>query len=151
MRKLATKSGLTSYHSEVLQRDFNILAPGHAWFNTVMCRGFFELYSIDKNPSYLEDVRNTMLHAWFGKAHHISGLINDEDLINNGCDFSKGVEFVDATDSSPVITLIKMIAPNLKAPAAGATSYQFPLGEFFQAVSIYQTTTSANGHVFKIV
>ena len=51
-----------------------------AWFNTVMCRGFFELYSIDKNPSYLEDVRNTMLHAWFGKAHHISGLINDEDL-----------------------------------------------------------------------
>ena len=77
-------------------------------------------------------------------------VINDEDLINNGCDFSKGVEFVDATDSSPVMTLIKMIAPNLKAPAAGATSYQFPLGEFFQAVSIYQTTTSANGHVFKI-
>ena len=70
-------------------------------------------------------------------------VINDEDLINNGCDFSKGVEFVDATDSSPVMTLIKMIAPNLKAPAAGATSYQFPLGEFFQAVSIYQTTTSA--------
>lgn len=74
------KKWFTSYHSEVLQRDFNILAPGHAWFNTVMCRGFFELYSIDKNPSYLEDVRNTMLHAWFGKAHHISGLINDEDL-----------------------------------------------------------------------
>lgn len=77
-------------------------------------------------------------------------VINDEDLINNGCDFSKGVEFVGATDSSPVMTLIKMIAPNLQAPPAGATSYEFPLGEFFQAVSIYQKTTSANGHVFKI-
>ena len=44
-----------------------------------------------------------------------------------------------------------MIAPNLKAPAAGATSYQFPLGEFFQAVSIYkETKEEANGHVFKI-
>lgn len=74
------KKWFTSYRSEILQCDFNILSPGHAWFNTIMCRGFFELYSIDKNPSYLEDVRNTMLHAWFGKAHHISGLINDEDL-----------------------------------------------------------------------
>lgn len=74
------KKWFIPYHSEVLQRDFNILASGQAWFNTVMCRGFFELYSIDKNPSYLEDIRNTMLHAWFGKAHHISGLINDEDL-----------------------------------------------------------------------
>ena len=79
-----------------------------------------------------------------------SGLKSMKVVIEAGCDFSKGVEFVGATDSSPVMTLIKMIAPNLKAPAAGATSYQFPLGEFFQAVSIYQTTTSANGHVFKI-
>ena len=75
---------------------------------------------------------------------------SDEDLINNDCDFSKGVEFVGATDSSPVMRLIKVIAPNLKAPAAGATSYQFPLGEFFQAVSIYKETKEANGHVFKI-
>lgn len=74
------KKWFASYHSDILQRDFNILSPGHSWFNTVMCRGFFELYSTDKNPSYLEDVRNTMLHAWFGKARHISGLINDEDL-----------------------------------------------------------------------
>ncbi len=77
-------------------------------------------------------------------------VISDEDLINNDCDFSKGVEFVGATDSSPVMRLIKVIAPNLKAPAAGATSYQFPLGEFFQAVSIYKETKEANGHVFKI-
>ncbi len=78
--KACHKKWFTPYHSEILQRDFNILSPGHAWFNTIMCRGFFELYSIDKNPSYIEDIRNTMLHAWFGKAHHISGLINDEDL-----------------------------------------------------------------------
>lgn len=77
-------------------------------------------------------------------------VISDPQLINKGCDFSAGVEFVGATDSSPVMTLIKMIAPNLKAPVVGATSYEFPLGEFFDAVSIYGTTTSTAGHVFKI-
>lgn len=77
------KKWFNEYHSDILQRDFNILSPGHAWFNTIMSRGFFELYSIDKNPSYLEDIRNTMLHAWFSKAHHSSGLINDEDLSGN--------------------------------------------------------------------
>ena len=29
---------------------------------------------------YLEDIHSTMLHAWFGKAHHNNGLINNEDL-----------------------------------------------------------------------
>lgn len=74
------KRWFTSYRSNILKRDFNILSPGHAWFNTIMCRGFFELYSIDGNPTYLEDIRNTMLHAWFGKAHQTNGLINDNDL-----------------------------------------------------------------------
>ena len=77
-------------------------------------------------------------------------VINDSQLLANGCDFSKGVEFVGATDSSPVMQLIGMIAPNLEAPAVGATSYEFPLGEFFDAVSLYGTTTSTAGHVFKI-
>lgn len=77
------KRWFNEYHSDILKRDFRILAPGHAWFNTIMCRGFFELYSIDNNPSYLEDIRNTMLHAWFGKAHHSNGLINNEDLSGN--------------------------------------------------------------------
>lgn len=68
------------FHSDILQRDIRILSPGHAWFNTIMCRGFFELYSIDENPLYLKDIHDTMLHAWFGKAHHSNGLINNEDL-----------------------------------------------------------------------
>ena len=68
------------FHSDILKRDFKVLSPGHAWFNTIMCRGFFELYSIDKNSLYLEDIHSTMLHAWFGKAHHNNGLINNEDL-----------------------------------------------------------------------
>lgn len=74
------KKWFKQFHSDILQRDFKILSPGHAWFNTIMCRGFFELYSIDKNPLYLEDIHSTMLHAWFGKAHHSNGLINNEDL-----------------------------------------------------------------------
>lgn len=74
------KQWFKPYHSEILKQDFKILSPGHAWFNTIMCRGFFELYSIDNNPLYLNDIRATMLHAWFGKAHHSNGLINNEDL-----------------------------------------------------------------------
>lgn len=77
-------------------------------------------------------------------------VINDNSLTDKGCDFSKGVEFVGATDSSPVMKLINIIAPNLKAPVYGDTSYEFPLGDFFDAVSMYDETTSANGHVFKI-
>lgn len=28
------------FHSDILKRDFKVLSPGHAWFNTIMCRGF---------------------------------------------------------------------------------------------------------------
>lgn len=69
--------------SKVLHKTFNILKWNdreHAWLNTVMIRGFFELYSIDRDPKYLNDVRDTMLHAWSGNAHNENGLINDWNL-----------------------------------------------------------------------
>lgn len=28
------------FYSDILKRDFKVLSPGHAWFNTIMCRGF---------------------------------------------------------------------------------------------------------------
>lgn len=77
-------------------------------------------------------------------------VILDQGMIDQGVDFSKGVEFVDQKEGSPLMTLIALIAPNLKAPTAGATSYEFPLGEFFEAVSLYQAT-NPTGHVFKIM
>ena len=57
---------------------------------------------------------------------------------------------MDQPKNSPVMTLIGLIAPKLDPPTSGATSYNFPLGEFFDAVSIYGATKKTNGHVFKI-
>ncbi|MDM8338150.1 glycoside hydrolase family 76 protein [Mediterranea massiliensis] len=74
------------FHSNVLNCDFKILSPGSAWFHAVMSRGLFELYSIDKDPVFLNDLRYTMLHAWYGPAHQENGLINDDDLSGNGKD-----------------------------------------------------------------
>lgn len=77
-------------------------------------------------------------------------VILDKQIIDKGVDFSKGVELVDQPKNSPVMTLIGLIAPKLDPPTSGATSYNFPLGEFFDAVSIYGATKKTNGHVFKI-
>ena len=49
-----------------------------------MSRGFFELYSIDNDPKYLNDLRYTMLEAWCGEARQPNGLINDNDLSGRG-------------------------------------------------------------------
>lgn len=73
-----------NYHSTVLNKDFRILSPDDAWFHAVMSRGFFELYSIDNDPKYLNDLRYTMLEAWYGEARQPNGLINDNDLSGRG-------------------------------------------------------------------
>lgn len=85
-RKIAVschKANFDKCNSKILHKTFNILKWNdreHAWPNTVMIRGFFELYSIDHDPTYLNDVRDTMLHAWSGNARHANGLISDWDL-----------------------------------------------------------------------
>lgn len=68
------------YYSKELNLTFNILAPGHAWFNAIMCRGFFELFSIDGNRKYIDDIEKTMVHAWSSSCHQVNNLLNDDDL-----------------------------------------------------------------------
>ena len=68
------------YRSKELNLTFNILAPGHAWFNTIMCRGFFELYSIDNDRKYIDDIEKSMIHAWSSSCHQGNNLLNDDDL-----------------------------------------------------------------------
>lgn len=68
------------YKSKELNLSFNILAPGHAWFNVIMCRGFFELYSIDQDRKYIDDIEKSMLHAWNSSCHQSNNLLNDDDL-----------------------------------------------------------------------
>lgn len=74
------KKWFMPYRSKDLNLTFNILAPGHAWFNTIMCRGFFELYSIDNDRKYIDDIEKTMLHAWVSNCHQSNNLLNDNDL-----------------------------------------------------------------------
>ena len=45
-----------------------------------MCRGFFELYSIDNDRKYIDDIEKTMLHAWESNCHQSNNLLNDDDL-----------------------------------------------------------------------
>ncbi len=68
------------YRSKELNLTFNILAPGYAWFNTIMCRGFFELYSIDNDRKYIDDIEKSMIHAWSSSCHQGNNLLNDDDL-----------------------------------------------------------------------
>ena len=74
------KKWFMPYRSKELYLTFNILAPGHAWFNTIMCRGFFELYSIDNDRKYIDDIEKSMIHAWSSSCHQGNNLLNDDDL-----------------------------------------------------------------------
>lgn len=74
------KKWFMPYRSKELNLTFNILSPGHAWFNTIMCRGFFELYSIDNDRKYIDDIEKSLLHAWSSSCHQRNNLLNDDDL-----------------------------------------------------------------------
>lgn len=78
----------TPYRSKELNLTFNILSPGNAWFNTIMCRGFFELYSIDGDRKWVDDIEKSMLHAWASSCHQSNNLLNDNDL-RGGTSMSK--------------------------------------------------------------
>lgn len=67
-------------------------------------------------------------------------------LVENGIDFSTGVELV---DNQPLESIIGMIAPGLKVPSERATDYIFPVGSFFEVLSGTGTTDST-GHIFDI-
>ena len=67
-------------------------------------------------------------------------------LVENGIDFSTGVELV---DNQPLESIIGIIAPGLKVPSERATDYIFPVGNFFGVLSETGTTDST-GHIFDI-
>ncbi|HEY5499270.1 MAG TPA: glycoside hydrolase family 76 protein, partial [Bacteroidales bacterium] len=45
-------------------KPFRILKNGNVWFSAVMLRGFIELYHIDGNPTYLDDIQKTLDYSW---------------------------------------------------------------------------------------
>jgi len=45
-------------------KAFRILKNGNVWFTAVMLRGLIELYQIDGNNTYINDVQKTMDYSW---------------------------------------------------------------------------------------
>ena len=78
--KSAHAKWFSPYYSKELNLSFNILSPGHFWFHTIMARGFFELYAIDGDRTYVDDIEKSMLHAWNSSCHQPNNLLNDDDL-----------------------------------------------------------------------
>lgn len=58
------KKWFTPFNSYALNENFNILEPGHVWFQAIMLRGFIELYKIDNNRKYVTAYEKTLANAW---------------------------------------------------------------------------------------
>ena len=67
--------------------------------------------------------------------------------ITSGMGFTDGLELVGNTSLGG---LIGSINPGLEMPQAGATSYTFPVGGFFNILQQMGVTTAEDGHVFNI-
>jgi len=59
------------------EKPVRILKNGHVWFAAVMLRGFVELYSIDGNPTYINDYKTTLDRLW-ENGRDAKGLFEDE-------------------------------------------------------------------------
>ena len=77
----------------------------------------------------------------------IIGGNDDFAGIASGMGFDKGLELVGNTTLGPVIS---SIVQGLEMPQAGATSYTFPVGGFFNILQQMGVTTAEDGHVFYI-
>lgn len=61
----------SSYDSDVLHRNISILNETHAWFASVMFRGFVELYRLDESTKlYVDAFADTMRHAWLSSCRN---------------------------------------------------------------------------------
>lgn len=60
----AYKKWFTPFNSSALGETFNILKPGHIWFQAILLRGFIELYKIDHNQEYVTAYEKTLTNAW---------------------------------------------------------------------------------------
>ncbi len=74
----AHKQWFTPFTSYITNTDFNILKPGHVWFQAIALRGFVALYKVDGNSRYIDDYKSTLDHAWLSKARNANtNLINE--------------------------------------------------------------------------
>lgn len=68
-----------SFNSAILGESFQILEPGHVWFQAIMFRGFIELYKIDHNRDYVTAYEKTLSHAWLSDCRNAgTNLLNGD-------------------------------------------------------------------------
>lgn len=60
---------------------FRAMKNGNIWFVAVMLRGFEELYTIDKNPTYLLNITQTLSYVWKNNPN-TNRLFEDECFVN---------------------------------------------------------------------
>lgn len=77
--KSAYRKWFVPFHSYTLGEYFNILEPGHVWFQAIMFRGFIELYKIDGDNTYVNAYKKTLANAWLSNARNRqTNLINGD-------------------------------------------------------------------------
>lgn len=75
----AYKKWFTSFYSSALNETFNILTPGHVWFQSVMLRGYVELYKLDKDRTYITAYEKTLSNAWLSACRNkTTNLLNGD-------------------------------------------------------------------------
>ncbi len=68
--KSAYKKWFIPFNSYILGESFQILEPGHVWFQAIMFRGFIELYKIDGDRTYVTAYEKTLSNAWLSSCRN---------------------------------------------------------------------------------
>lgn len=78
--KEVAKSCSSYFFVDFIQNDqnsFRLIKNGDLWFTAVMLRGFVELYTIDKDSTYLDMFNKSLDHAW-NTMRDENGLFNTD-------------------------------------------------------------------------
>ncbi|GAA4777736.1 hypothetical protein GCM10023231_00150 [Olivibacter ginsenosidimutans] len=69
----------TSFTSPIFNETFQILTPGHVWFQAILLRGYIELYKIDNDRTYITAYEKTLTHAWLSDCRNAgTNLLNGD-------------------------------------------------------------------------
>lgn len=67
------------FNSYTLGESFQILEPGHVWFQAIMLRGFVELYKTDGDRTYVTAYEKTLANAWLSNCRNPqTNLLNSD-------------------------------------------------------------------------
>lgn len=101
---------------------------------------------VDKNADVLINAEAGIKSVWVKITPRNEAFSNALNLNDDLAQLKTGAELVKNTT---IQTYIQIIAPSVNVPQGNETSYKFPVGGFFEALSGMGATTG-NGHTFEI-